>query len=1023
MSKRNFSESELNIIKFWDDNSIFKKSVLREPKNKTQSGGDYVFYDGPPFATGLPHYGHILTSVMKDVIPRYFTMKGFRVERKWGWDCHGLPIENLIEQDLGLKSKKDIEELGIDKFNQACRSKVLMYADEWKKVISRLGRFVDMENDYKTMDLNFMESVWWVFKSLWDKKLIYKDYKSMHICPRCETTLSQSEVTEGYKDVKDLSVVAKFELIEKQKDENEIKTFILAWTTTPWTLPGNVALAVGENIDYVKIKIPQNPKQNKSEVVVYEYENIILAKEIFEKAKNKEYFLYESIGVNFDNNVLNNLSNNSVVLKEFKGSELVGKKYKPLFSYFQNDNSIKNIQNSYQIVTADFVTTQDGTGVVHIAPAFGQDDMDLAKLKDLPFVQHVLLDGRVIQKVTDFAGLEVKPKNDPTSTDIEIIKYLAKNNLLFVKQKYEHSYPHCWRCDSPLLNYATTSWFVKVTAIKDELLESAKQINWMPTHIKEGRFGQWLSGARDWAISRQRYWGSVMPVWECVCGKVQVFGSIEELQKASNVKLNDLHKDIVDKITVPCECGKKAKRIPDVLDCWFESGSMPYAQIHYPFKNKEKFENEFPAMFIAEGVDQTRAWFYYLHVLGVALMQKPAFQNVIVNGIVLAEDGKKMSKRLKNYPDPMYIMQKYGSDAMRLYLMTSPVVLADDLRFSEKGVDEVFKKVIMIWWNVFSFYEMYKDDSLLDFELKQKNILDEWVLSRLGIFEKEVSDNLNKYDLMKSSRLFVDFINDVSTWYLRRSRDRFKPTSSDSTSEEVHNKASALQTLRQVLIDASKIMAPFIPFLTEEIYQQIKNQNEPESIHLCFWPEFNFSINQEILQQMKSAREIVELALSLRSTNGIKIRQALSQMQICIKGQKPNNEIIELLKDELNIKNIIFVEELQQDDFWLKTSGFGFDIAINSEITEELKFEGVARELIRFINLCRKQNGFTITDKANLKFFTESQEIKDTFLKMQNIILEGTQCLQIQDIQQKTDILNNEIKINDDIVWLNLEKI
>src|SRR5680860_1227291 len=521
---------EEEALAFWNNSKIFEQSIAKEAPY-----GDYAFYDGPPFATGTPHYGHLVSSIMKDVVPRYFTMNGYRVERKWGWDCHGLPIENIVEKELGTKQKKDIEAMGIGKFNDLCRSKVMTYADEWEKVIGRLGRWVDMKNPYRTMDLNFMESVWWVFKDLWDKDLIYQDYRSMHICPRCETTLSQSEVTEGYRDIKDLSVIAKFELVD------EPGTFVLAWTTTPWTLIGNVAFSVGEEIEYIKVEI---------DGVKY-----ILAKErLTEVMKGKEY----------------------QVVSELKGFDLLGKAYKPLFNYYASDAKLANRENGWQIYAGDVYKRQEGTGVVHVAPAFGEDDMNLGKANNLPFVQHVGMDGHFKPEVIDFPGLHVKPIDDHTATDIEIIKYLAKNGLLFHKEKYEHSYPHCWRCDTPLINYATSSWFVAGTKIKAGLLLSAK-------------------------------------------------------------KITDIHKDKVDVLTFACEkCGGSMKRVPDVLDCWFESGSMPYAQHHYPFENKEKVENNFPAKFIAEGVDQTRTWFYYLHVISGGLKNSNAFENVIANGIVLA---------------------------------------------------------------------------------------------------------------------------------------------------------------------------------------------------------------------------------------------------------------------------------------------------------------------------------------------------------------------------------------------------
>ncbi|EKE18565.1 MAG: hypothetical protein ACD_9C00293G0001, partial [uncultured bacterium] len=629
--KQSLPEMEKEILKFWSENKIFEKSL--EIRKESQ---DYTFYDGPPFATGTPHYGHLVGSAMKDVVPRYWTMRGFHVERKWGWDCHGLPIENIVEKELGSKAKSEIEKLGVEKFNDLCRSKVLEYVDEWKVVINRMGRWADMENAYKTMDLPYMESVWWVFKELWDKGLIYEGYRSMHVCPRCETTLSQQEVSEGYMDVKDLSVIAKFEL------EDEPGVSVLAWTTTPWTLIGNVALAVNPDIDYVYVETCLPVRQAVNVQTDGEFKD-----ELFIVAKDR-------VGEIFKDKKIQ-------IVREVSGAQLIGKKYKPVFDYYNNPET-ENFENGWKIVGGSFVGAEDGTGIVHIAPAFGEDDLNLGKENNLPFIQHVGMNGIIKPEATDFAGLNVKPSDDRSSTDVEIIKYLAKKGTLFAKEKYEHSYPHCWRCDTPLMNYATSSWFVKVSEIKSDAIELAKEIHWSPENIKEGRFGKWLEGARDWSISRQRFWASVIPVWKCECGEIKVFGSVGELEAASGQEIDDLHKHVVDKIVFPCtKCNAQMQRVPDVLDTWFDSGSMPYAQQHYPFENTEKFDQNFPAEFIAEGVDQTRAWFYYLHIIATAIKRSPAFKNVIVNGIVLAEDGKKMAKKLKNYPDPMLMFDKYGA--------------------------------------------------------------------------------------------------------------------------------------------------------------------------------------------------------------------------------------------------------------------------------------------------------------------------------------------------------------------------
>jgi len=899
----NIPETEKQILEFWKKNRIFEKTLNKK-------GKDFVFYDGPPFATGTPHYGHIVASLIKDMVPRFWTMKGYRVERKWGWDCHGLPIENIVEEELGLKHKKDILRIGVHKFNETARSKVLTYTGEWKKVIERMGRWADMDNPYKTMDLTFMESVWWVFKQLWDKGLIYQGYRSMHICPRCETTLSQSEVSDNYLDVEDISVIAKFELAGPSNSSGQIeKTFILAWTTTPWTLPGNVALAMGEKIEYVKVRSGE--------------ENYILARQNLDKIfEGREYEILGDVNV----------------------KDLEGKKYKPLFDYYLN-KEMKNRENLYTIQLADFVTIEDGTGVVHIAPAFGEEDMALGKEKHLPFIQHVKISGQIDEEAKDFAGMEVKPKDKPQSTDLKIIEYLQGKNLVFKTEKFRHSYPFCYRCDSPLLNYATSSLFVDVLKIKPKMLEYAEKINWVPAHIKEGRFGKWLEGARDWSISRQRFWGSVIPIWVCEkCGEKRVIGSIKELEELSNKKITDLHKHYVDEITFLCRCGGTMKSISDVLDCWFESGSMPYGQMHYPFENKQKFEKNFPAQFIAEGADQTRAWFYYLHVLATAVKNKQAFKNAIVNGIVLAEDGKKMSKKLNNYPDPMKMFDKYGADAVRYYLATSPVMKADDLCFSEKGVDEVVKKVLLTLLNVLSFYEMFAEK--IKEAKSSRNILDKWIISLVENLKIEISQGYEQYDLNKATKPLEKFINDLSTWYLRRSRDRFK-------SGKITEKKQAMQTLKYVLSEFSKLMAPAMPFLADYLYKEIKGKKE--SVHLEDWPKPDKKkTDKKLEERMDLVRNICSQALQKRIEAGIKVRQPLLELKI--PRYRLEKQLVELIKDEVNVKDIAFDVKLKEG------------VILNTVMTEELQEEGMVRDFVRAVQSLRKENGLTPKDKIRVYY-------------------------------------------------------
>ena len=979
--------AEEEVLSFWNKSNIFEKSISKEAPQ-----GDYVFYDGPPFATGTPHYGHLVSSIMKDAVPRYFTMNGYRVERKWGWDCHGLPIENIVEKELGTKQKKDIEEMGIGKFNDLCRSKVMTYADEWEKVINRLGRWVDMRNPYRTMDLNFMESVWWVFKTLWDKDLIYKDYRSMHICPRCETTLSQSEVTEGYRDIKDLSVIAKFHLKAGQKwgngkYETKESAYILAWTTTPWTLIGNVALAVGAEVDYVALRIKDIP------------ELLILAKErVKDILKDKEI---------------------EIVHDDIKGSDLVGLEYEPLFNYYANDDKLENRENGWKIYAADFVTTTDGVGIVHIAPAYGEDDMNLGKEKNLPFIQHVSMDGHFKSEVTDLPGLHVKPLGDHTATDIEIIKYLAGRGLLFHKEKYEHSYPHCWRCDTPLINYATSSWFVSVIKIKEQLLKSAKKINWFPEHIKEGRFGNWLEGARDWSISRQRFWASAIPIWECGCGARKVIGSVAELEELSGKKVDDIHKDKVDLLTFACEkCDGEMKRVPDVLDCWFESGSMPYAQHHYPFENKDRVEKNFPAQFIAEGVDQTRAWFYYLHVISGGVKGGHAFENVIANGIVLAEDGKKMSKRLQNYPDPYLVMEKYGADALRAQLLASPVMAAENLNFSEKGTEESLRKNIMLLFNVYKFYELYatensevlnglSEDDLKFEAVKSGNVLDKWIINKFNAFLEEVSGAMSIYNLPKAVRPITEFIDEFSTWYLRRSRDRFK-------SEDEIDKKCALITTKLILLELAKVMAPFMPFIAENIWQKLSGydfQNEEQSVHLKNWPKALNIKAGNVLEKMLLIRKIVELGLAKRDEAGIKIRQMLSRA-VVKGGDMIGEEYEALIKDELNIQNLEFI-----------VCSDNLEIKLDTEITPELRKEGIKRDLIRSINLLRKEQGLSLGDRVRVLIVGASLEIKEALTQMGGDIARETLSNSLEIVEMISDTSpQKEIKIGEEKIKIGFNK-
>lgn len=940
-ARPDFAKMEEDVISFWEETDAFKQSVEQRPSDKR-----YVFYDGPPFATGLPHYGHIVASTTKDVIPRYWTMKGYRVERQWGWDCHGLPIENIIEKELGLKDKAAIEAFGVEKFNEACRSAVLRYAAEWKTFIRRLGRWVDMEHDYKTMDPWFMESLWWVFKELWERDLIYRGHKAMQICPRCSTPLSNFEVTQGYKDVKDIAVFVAFKVTNAAEVLGvQEPVSMVAWTTTPWTLPGNMLLAVKPDETYVLYR------QQGSDMAY------IVAK--------KRLGAVTEVGL-------------CDIQQEFQGKDLVGLTYEPLFPYYEDT------PRAFRVVAAGFVTMEEGSGVVHIAPAFGADDYAVGRQEDIPFVQHVGMDGRFKPEVTDFAGLLVKPKDAPLETDIKILKYLQERGSVVKKENITHSYPHCWRCDTPLINYATASWFVKVTHIKSELLKNNEAINWVPDTMKHGRFGRWLENAIDWAISRNRYWGTPLPIWQAEDGDTICVGSVAELEELCGQKVDDLHKHIVDKLVIERN-GKTYKRIPEVLDCWFESGSMPYASFHYPFENKEKFETTFPAEFISEGQDQTRGWFYTLHVLATALTmgQNPSipvehttssFKNVIVNGIVLAEDGKKMSKRLQNYPDPNLVANKYGMDSLRFYLMSSPVMHAENLNFSEKGVHEVQNKLVNTLWNTYGFYALYVKRAgneaklqikTVNYQLKTLHVLDRWLLSSTARLVAEVTAAMDSYDVVTAARLLLQFVDAFSTWYLRLSRERLK----DGTDE------AAAVVFSRVLVLICKLLAPFTPFITETIYQNMTDSNV--SIHLSDWPKIDdlkVFVDEELELRMAVAREVVGQVNATRKAQGLKVRQPLAKLTIT--SPLPlTDEITAVIAAEANVESVVW------------NQGEVLSVELDTNITPELKRKGQMREAIRQIQDMRKAANIAVSAKVDA-WLLEWPEEWETQIKQKTLVNE-----------------------------------
>ena len=805
-------------------------------------------------------------------------MKGMKVERRFGWDCHGLPVENLIEKELGLNSKTDIEKYGVDKFNEKCRESVLRYVNEWKGTITRLGRWVDFEHDYKTMNPDYMESIWWVMKSLWDKGLLYEGHYILPYCPRCSTVLSNHELNlGGYKDVHDPAITIRFKVTKagpkaSDKEMENGSTYFIAWTTTPWTLPSNLGLTMGPDIDYVKVKDGD--------------EYYILA-----EARLGAYY--------------KNPEELDIVWKK-KGSELEGSRYEPLFPYFASlavneDGS----EGAFRVFTADFVSTEDGTGIVHTAPGFGEDDNKVFKGTGVPTVCPVDAECKFTKEVPDYAGRFVK------ECDKDIIERLKQEGKLVKKEQILHSYPHCWRCSSPLIYRGVGSWFVAVEKIKPSLLKANSQITWQPPHIKEGRFGKWLEGARDWAISRNRYWGNPLPIWKCPdCGKTICVGSREELKQLSGIYPEDLHKHFVDKITIPCDCGGIMKRIPEVLDCWFESGSMPYAQNHYPFENKEYFEKHFPADFISEGLDQTRGWFYTLTVLAAALFDKPAFKNCIVNGLVLASDGKKMSKSLRNFTDPNEVINKFGSDALRLFLIHSSVVRADDLKYSDDGVRDVLKGILIPLWNSYSFYVTYANIDGISPEKAPENPsnpLDRWILSSAQKLIKDVTEALDAYDLSKAVDPIISFIDELNNWYIRRSRRRFWRSENDNDKNEAYG---SLYTVLKIL---TKVAAPFIPFVTENIYQNLRQENEPESVHLCDYPVYDSSYRDEELEfKMDTVQKAVSMGRSLRYQFNLKIRQPLRSVELVTRNPKEKSVLLEMedsIREELNVKNVVFHEK------------------------------------------------------------------------------------------------------------------
>lgn len=1160
--KSYYAQKEEQILDFWDKHKIFEKSVAQRKSSKT-----YSFYDGPPFATGLPHYGHILGSTIKDVVPRYWTMKGYRVRRRWGWDCHGLPIENIIEKKFNINSKKEIEAMGIDTFNAAAKETVLMYAEEWKKTIRRIARFVDFDNSYKTMDNSYIETVWWIFGELAKKGLLYEDTRISLYCPRCSTPLSNFEIAmdNSYRDVTEKAVAVKLALTDEKN------TFLIAWTTTPWTLIGNVAAAVHPKLQYIKVRIDS--------------ESYILAKSRIDYLQGMSY----------------------KIEKEFLGKDLIGKKYNKLY-----ETESENEKQGWYVIAGEFVSADEGTGIVHMA-LYGEDDYKMAKKYNLPLVRHIGEDGRLIAGPKEWLGTWYK------QIDPKVIEDLRFRNLLFKAEDHLHSYPFCYRCETPLYYALQPAWFLKVEKIRKKMLEANKKINWKPEHLKQGRFGNGLKTAPDWNLSRSRYWGSPMPVWKCEeCGEQEITGSLKELNtrayyknnifllrhgqsdhnviggvgpldepkgkeskltqkgiaqvkksakllkkckidvilssdiyrtrqtaeivaqelgkplkfyselreikngayqnitekefhalfknelerferkldensenlndlkkrmfgflrkvnreyvnknilivghgdplwileaaskelsnekilkshypktaEITKIKLNnypyndageiDIHRPYIDDVFLKCQCGGRMKRIKDVFDCWFESGSMPYAQSHFPFENSKEFFKGFPTDFVAEYIAQTRGWFYTIHVIATALFGKPAFKNVITTGTILAESGEKMSKSKKNYPDPWIIFDKYGVDALRYYLMTSPIMqTAENVNFSEQSIKEVYNKVLSTLENVGKFFELYKSEKVAATpNPKQLTLLDQWILSRTETLISEMDKSMQEYEVVKAIRPVTLFVDELSNWYIRRSRRRFqKPVS-------LKEKELVTSVLAVVLLKLSKAMAIVTPFIAEELYQKVKFVEKKQakiSVHLADFPLADKKrINKRLEEKMAKIRSVVALGLKIRVKAGIKVRQPLAELKV--KNIKLEKEFVELLREELNVRKISnFKDKKELNDRWLKDEEDGLGVVLNTEITPELQKQGLAREVIRQIQEMRKDAKYKMRDKIIVRWSSESPEIETVFDEFGELIKKETVTEDITEIVEdkgrKFD-LQKQVKVNGKEMWIGVAK-
>ena len=1039
-----FVDREKEVEKFWEENHIFEKSMENRKEGET-----YTFYDGPPTANGKPHIGHVLTRVIKDMIPRYQTMKGKMVPRKAGWDTHGLPVELEVEKLLGLDGKDQIEEYGLEPFIGKCKESVWKYKGMWEDFSATVGFWADMEHPYVTYDNDFIESEWWALKQIWEKGLLYKGFKIVPYCPRCGTPLSAQEVAQGYKDVKERSAIVRF----KVKDED---AYILAWTTTPWTLPSNVALCVNPDESYVKV--------NAADGRVYYMAEALLDQVLGGLAKEEGEKAYE-------------------IVERYTGKELEGKEYIPLYEGAAKAAEKQN-KKAFYVLCDTYVTLTDGTGVVHIAPAFGEDDAKVGRRYDMPFVQFVNGKGELTEE-TPFAGIFCK-KADPM-----VLEDLDKRGLLFSAPKFEHSYPHCWRCDTPLIYYARESWFIRMTEVKDDLIRNNNTINWIPESIGKGRFGDWLENVQDWGISRNRYWGTPLNIWECECGHQHSIGSIEELKSMSDNCPDDieLHRPYIDEVTIKCpKCGKEMHRVPEVIDCWFDSGSMPFAQHHYPFENKELFEQQFPADFISEAVDQTRGWFYSLLAISTLLFNKAPYKNVIVLGHVQDENGQKMSKSKGNAVDPFEALETYGADAIRWYFYVNSAPWLPN-RFHGKAVQEGQRKFMGTLWNTYAFFVLYANIDEFDatkykLEYEKLSVMDKWLLSKLNTLVKTVDDNLANYRIPETARALQEFVDDMSNWYVRRCRERFWAKGMEQ------DKINAYMTLYTALVTVSKAAAPMIPFMTEEIYQNLVrslDQSAPESIHLCDFPEVNEAyIDAELERYMDEVLKIVVMGRACRNAANIKNRQPIGKM--FVKGVEELPEYYrEIITEELNVKEMEQTEDVRafttytfkpqlktvgpkygkllggikkeletldgnqamddlesnselkftvdgnevvltkedllidmtQTEGYVSESDYGITVVLDTNLTPELLEEGFVREIISKIQTMRKEAGFEVTDKIHVTY-TGSEKAETAFAENRQEISEDVLAVSMEKTEPAGYV--KEWKINGEAVTIGVAK-